>query len=97
MLSSEPLFRLPEEGAKVDSPGKAEETREPPAKRARTSEDESPALLGVPFDDEGLSVEPDAYVASEMENELLADAGTGQSDADEEAEGVREIMHRLRV
>ncbi len=45
--SSEPLFRWPGASAKVDSPGKAEEPSEPPAKRARTPEEES-LVMGCP-------------------------------------------------
>ncbi len=91
---SEPLFRWPQESTKIlDDPGNAEPA-DPPAKRARTSEDESHALLGVPFcADEGLSVELGADIASEMKKE----SGAGEPDADEEAEALREIMDWLRV
>jgi len=88
--SSQPLFRWPPESTKILDDNA--EPADPPAKRARTSEDESHALLGVPFCDEGLSMELGADIASEMEKELLAD-GAEEPDADEEAEA--EVLREL--
>ncbi len=67
---------MPEEGATVlDSPGKAEEPSEPPAKRARTPEEESP-VMGCPEvlanDAPGERCAGDGLTAADVDENLLA-------------------------
>ena len=70
--SSEPLFRWQEESAKVNSPGKAGEPSEPPTKRARTPEEESPVCPDVLVNDAAGERCAGDCMAADVDENLLA-------------------------